>query len=195
MAKRRVTDIARERGLDPNEVARVLFEAGVPMARDMVLSAHTWGFNTRRATLVEFSGAVIPPSWEFAYARPNLCLRVIGIYAPGALDDADSADFLEESQVDGAFSIFTNVEEATARFLVQVTDPTKYSAHCVYAMSRLLASMLAGPIIKGARGMDVAAKQLKLYEIAIAQAATLDARSQQTSVANDFTPSSIAARA
>ena len=36
MAKRRVTDIARERGLDPNEVARRLFEAGVPIQRDMV---------------------------------------------------------------------------------------------------------------------------------------------------------------
>src|SRR6478609_6301457 len=29
MAKRRITDIARERGLDPNEVAARLFEAGV----------------------------------------------------------------------------------------------------------------------------------------------------------------------
>jgi len=36
MAKRRIVEIARERGLDPNEVARVLFEAGVPIQRDMV---------------------------------------------------------------------------------------------------------------------------------------------------------------
>src|SRR5918911_1727752 len=36
MAKRRVTDIARERGLDPNEVARRLFEAGVPIRGDTV---------------------------------------------------------------------------------------------------------------------------------------------------------------
>ncbi len=35
MAKRRIVEIARERGLDPNEVARVLFEAGVPIQRDM----------------------------------------------------------------------------------------------------------------------------------------------------------------
>ncbi len=36
MAKRRIVEIARERGLDPNEVARVLFEAGVPIQRDVV---------------------------------------------------------------------------------------------------------------------------------------------------------------
>ena len=36
MAKRRIVEIARERGLDPNEVARVLFEAGVPIQRDTV---------------------------------------------------------------------------------------------------------------------------------------------------------------
>ncbi|CAA9532624.1 MAG: hypothetical protein AVDCRST_MAG79-1061, partial [uncultured Thermoleophilia bacterium] len=36
MAKRRVTDIARERGLDPNEVARRLSEAGVALRGDTV---------------------------------------------------------------------------------------------------------------------------------------------------------------
>jgi translation initiation factor IF-2 len=36
VAKRRITDIARERGLDPNEVARVLFESGVPIRGDLV---------------------------------------------------------------------------------------------------------------------------------------------------------------
>src|SRR5262245_38519943 len=36
MAKRRITDIARERGLDPNEVAARLFEAGVAIRGDLV---------------------------------------------------------------------------------------------------------------------------------------------------------------
>ncbi len=36
MAKRRITDIARERGLDPNEVAARLSEAGVAVRGDMV---------------------------------------------------------------------------------------------------------------------------------------------------------------
>src|SRR3954454_24036113 len=36
MAKRRITDIARERGLDPNEVAARLHEAGVAIRGDLV---------------------------------------------------------------------------------------------------------------------------------------------------------------
>src|SRR5690242_12017176 len=36
MAKRRITDIARERGLDPNEVASRLAEAGVAIRGDTV---------------------------------------------------------------------------------------------------------------------------------------------------------------
>ena len=36
MARRRITDIARERGLDPNEVARALHEAGVALRGDTV---------------------------------------------------------------------------------------------------------------------------------------------------------------
>jgi hypothetical protein len=79
------------------------------------------------------------------------------------------------------------------RYISLVEDTTKYTPGFVSALSRLLASKLAGPIIKGAEGMRVAEAQLKMFvmESSAAKANDSNSGSRRTS---DFVPGSIRAR-
>jgi hypothetical protein len=171
-----------------------------PIARNTVLESHTWSFATRRQPLVERTEDP-PDSWAYVYQRPNDCLKVLAVLAPEASSDTDTEEFIEETIDDDVRVIYTNVEEATIRYIRLVEDTTKFSSLVVNAVARLLASYLAGPIIKGTEGMKVAAAHLSIYnapaekggELALAKAADSNARKLDTY--RDFIPGAIAARA
>jgi hypothetical protein len=119
-----------------------------PIARDAMLEAHAWKFNTKRETLAEFESNPQEEIWAYAYALPNLCLRPLRVLFPEATDDRDAQDFEVEADEDGALVLYTNVEDAELVFLTQVTDTAKFSPAFVIALSYLLAHFLAGPITK-----------------------------------------------
>lgn len=165
-----------------------------PIARNTVLESHHWGFATRRMALVGLD--VEPPgSWAYVYQYPNNCLRALTVLQDGALDDTDGEEFIEET-IDGDVRvIYTNVEDAQLRYIRRVEDTTKYSALVINAIARLLASMLAGPIIKGTEGMKVGAAHLKQYEqIELPKAKAVDANARKKNTYDNFTPASLAAR-
>lgn len=148
-----------------------------PIARRMIQEMHAWNFNTRRVSLALL--ATDPPlSWDYRYARPSGCIRTLAVLAEDSADGDDTELYIEESLSDGTQCILTNVENATLRYLVEVTDTTKYSALCVDALSKMLASRLAGPILKGQRGVDAAIKWEGLAVAAIGTATKADASSQ-----------------
>jgi hypothetical protein len=165
-----------------------------PIARDTVLESHAWGFATTRIPLVERTEDP-PESWGFIYQRPNDCLRALAVLLPESTSDTDGQEFIEEA-IDGDVRvIYTNAEDAVLRFVRLVEDTTKYSALVVNAIARLLASMLAGPIIKGMEGMKVGAAHLKMYqEVDLPKAMQADANARKLDTYRNFTPSSIAAR-
>jgi hypothetical protein len=166
-----------------------------PIARDTVLEAHEWGFATRRMALVARTEEP-PASWGYIYQRPNNCLRVIAVLQEGAPDDTNGEEFIEETIEDDVRVIYAKVEDAQLRYIRLVEDTTKYSALVVNAIARLLASMLAGPIIKGTEGMKVGASHLKqFYEVDLPMAKKADANARKLNTYRDFTPSGIAARA
>lgn len=180
-----------------------------PIARDAVLEAHNWRFALRRAALAVVSTTELPDEWAYAYAYPN-CLKFIAVFPPtvlvaanqGAIFDQSEfvargkpAQFVIEGLADGSQVIYTNMEDATGYYTVSVPDTTKFSPLCVLAISRLLASMLAGAIIKGEAGMKVARAQLEWYEkIDSPRAKTSDASASRNTSYNDFIPSGVAAR-
>lgn len=141
-----------------------------PIARDSLLESHPWSFATRRATLAELTAET--DAWAYAYALPANCLRVLAVQHvdatadygidAGQFQDAVTAayytpqPFAVESLSTGAVAILTNQEEAAARYIVKVTDPTKYSPLFVETASWQLASYLAGPMIKGDAGAKMA---------------------------------------
>jgi hypothetical protein len=84
-----------------------------------------------------------------------------------------------EQDGDGNQIILTNVCGAVARYTIQVDDPTKFSPLFVLALSYLLASMLAGPIIKGEEGATMSAGMLAKFQAFNGQAKTSDANQRR----------------
>lgn len=168
--------------------------------RDMVLEMHTWSFTKRRIALA----LVENPSstWAYAYAMPNLCTGVLAILDPDAADDfsasaSSQTDSFEvptgvnqtqgaytpqafdiETLDDGSVVILTNQTDAVCRYTVAITDPAKFSALFVQALSRFLASALAGPVVKGEAGRKAALDQAKMGEYFLRMAKETDANSR-----------------
>ena len=125
-----------------------------PMARDTLLELHDWKFATRRAVLSELS--VDSFNWAHAYAEPNGTLRVISVLPVSASAEDESAPYVTESGADGTALIYADLANASVRYLARVTDTTKFSPLFSDALVWLLASHIAGPLIKGKAGMEAA---------------------------------------
>lgn len=126
-----------------------------PIARDTCLEMHSWNFATKRIALAETNDADIS-AWQFSYAIPSGYIRALSILPPDQPSEAQTKPFIIEANQEGTMIIYTNVEQATLKYIAQITDTTKFSPLFVNTLYRLLASYLAGPIIKGNEGMKVA---------------------------------------
>lgn len=169
-------------------------------ARTEMLEPGTWRFALARAALALV--ATNPSTvWAYAYAMPSNCMTPKRILREGANltvfnqdrytfnpSDNDSADFEIEGDV-----LFTNQPDAVLVYVRDVTDTTKFTPTFTTALSYMLASYLAGPIIKGTEGTRTgdAMRERAMALADIAAAASTNA----SSTTNDFTPSSIQARA
>jgi hypothetical protein len=121
-----------------------------PIARNSMLQGHDWNFATRRQTLAVLS--VDSFNWQYAYAQPSNNLRIISVLPKSSSPEDDGVEFELSNTTDGTELILSNLEEATARFTVVVTDTTKFSALFIDALGWLLAAHLAGTVIKGDAG-------------------------------------------
>jgi hypothetical protein len=167
-----------------------------PVARNIVLTSHEWSFATRRMPLVELADEEPPAEWAYVYQFPGDCLKPLQVLMEGQTPIDAREKFQVESLADGNRVIYTNTPDAQLRFIARVDDTTKFGALVELAIARLLASFLAGPIIKGEAGANVSAAQLLFYAgntrrgikgvLALAQEA--DGFQRQTSDYNDFTP-------
>jgi hypothetical protein len=161
-----------------------------PVARDALLEMFSWNFATKRVLLTEIADAA-PVTWAYAYGMPNKCLRVLNIYPDGTIADDDGDDYTIES--DGATTmIFTNTPLATARYIESVTDTTRYSPLFVNALSYLLASYLAGVVLKGGEGASMGKEMYKWFMQEYGKAAIANANSRKFTPEHD--PSFLAAR-
>lgn len=132
------------------------------LARTELLEPGNWAFALRRAALAKVTNP--SAAWAYAYAKPSNCLRALRILRPSIAaavltrnlafephtDDRGGAAFDVEGDV-----ILTNEPDAVLLYVQDVTDSTKFPASFTSALSYLLASYLAGPIIKGNEGVRV----------------------------------------
>lgn len=184
-----------------------------PIARDMLLELHAWGFATYRVVLGDVTAAYAPPAFfAFTYTLPALLLRALNVYAGSTTsssgtvysdnstliavpyDDSTSEDYLIEMVETGGKVLYTNVDDAYLRYIKQVVDTTKYTPSFVVALSHLLASMIAGPIIKGKTGVNLGAAQFKAFETARDMATRLDSNARRADRYAGFKPAWIANR-
>lgn len=150
-----------------------------PIARDALQEIHAWGFCTTRKALSLLSEVPLT-GWEYAYARPSIAVKILGIYAEGVTNDDDPQPYESEVLSDGTEVIYTNTEDAICRYTVQVTDPSKFTPLFVETMGWLLASHLAGPLLKGKTGMAMAQSCLAAAGTYLAQAKGSDSRQRRT---------------
>lgn len=149
-----------------------------PVARDEVLESHTWRFNTRRKALASVDlPAEVEDEWAYAYALPGDCLRPVAVYVPGVTDRGETEDFTIETAGDGSQILLTDVDGAHLKYLIRVSDASRFPPTVVAAIAARLAYRLALPITKSTDTRD---GMLKLYMIERAHAAAVDASTQAT---------------
>jgi len=168
------------------------------MARTEMLEPGSWRFTLKRTELAQVTNS--SEAWAYAYALPADCLAPRRILRPGSTltvftedrfeyspNDNDSADFEVEADV-----IYSNEPDAVLLYVRDVTDTTKFTPSFTSALSYLLSSYLAGPIIKGNEGTRVG-DAMRQRATAIAAVAA-EASANASSATHDFMPSSIRVR-
>jgi len=148
-----------------------------PSARDSLLEMRSWSFTSKRKQLVEVSNTWT--EWDYAYALPCDVNNVLAVLPPDASDDYSTQFAPPNSQYytapvvaagnynpqpytieiddNGYRVLYTDQKDAVLRYNALITDTSQFTPLFTLALSWHLASMLAGPIIKG----DVGAAEAK----------------------------------
>lgn len=192
LALARLGDSATVVSIDPPEGSAQAehCERFYPVARDSLLEMHAWKFATRRATLSAL--ATDTWNWSYAYAVPSDMLKPLAVLPLTAASDAASEQYEIEGTSNGTPVILTDLADATLRYLVRATDTTKFSPLFVDALGWLLASHLAGPIIKGDAGAAMAKQCAASFRATFSLAANSDAN--QRRVRPEHSPAWMAGR-
>ena len=173
-----------------------------PIARDTLLEMHSWSFATKRAYGAEVENTW--PMWEYAYAMPGDASDIIAILPPEARDDYSTTftpetypdfytnyspsvaagqyvpqKFAVETAADGSEIILTNQKQAVIRYHAKITDPTKFSPLFTITLSWHLASMLAGPVIKGDQGAAEAKRCVAMTTLYLGKAMEADSNARK----------------
>lgn len=170
-----------------------------PVARDSLLEMHPWSFATRRIALTLLSATV--DQWLYVYSRPNLMLRALAVIPPEADNDyvtpASEDDgylvisvpqpYSIETLSTGDVVICTDQEDAVLRYIASITDPTKFSPLFTACLAWLLASMLAGPVIKGDAGMAEGKRCYQMFQAHLSQAQLSDTNQRRIQPAHSVT--------
>ena len=191
-------DTAAVASIDPPDgsTQAALCAAFYPHARELTLGVFAWGFATTREALTLVTAPT--GAWAYAYAVPNGCITLLAIQDPLAATDALAGGplyatnpdamgvsaivpqpYAVEALSDGTVAILTNQPDAVARYVRNVTDAGRFDATFVSCLSRLLASFLAGPLLKGEVGRAESEAQLKLMAFALKSATEGDANQMQ----------------
>ena len=142
-----------------------------PIARNTLLEMHTWNFASKRGNLALTTNSL--DQWDYAYVAPADMMSPVAVISPSAQNDyatrmsaGDTPGGITSNYaptiVAGQYTpqqfsiegnlIYTNQENAMLRYQAFITDPSLFSPLFVMTLSWHLASMLAGPVIKGDQG-------------------------------------------
>lgn len=142
-----------------------------PIARNSLLEMHTWNFAAKRGNIALTTNSL--DQWDYAYVAPADMMSPVAIISPTAQNDyatrmsaGDTPGGITSNYaptiVAGQYTpqqfavegdlIYTNQENAMLRYQAFITDPSLFSPLFVVTLSWHLASMMAGPVIKGDQG-------------------------------------------
>lgn len=171
-----------------------------PIARDTLLEMHQWSFCTKRVTLPLLN--VTMPTWRYVYQLPNDVINVMAVIPYDTNDDYSNnmsypsqygynpeiipaagtyvpQNFSIETLANGIQVICTNQEDAVLRYTAKITDTSKFSPLFTMSLTWLLASMLAGPILKGEMGAAEGKRCYQMFQGHFTEATQSDAVQRQ----------------
>jgi len=176
------------------------------LARREALELAAFSWTKKRAPLA----SVTNPSdvWAYAYRLPGDCISPLRVlqknFANNALLDAytarvvtaDELSIMSESigadfQLEGDM-LLTHEPEAVLLYVRDITDLTPTSAAFISGLSYLLASYIAGPIIKGREGAAAGRELRAAASTILADAAVKD--TPPGSESHEFLPAPLRAR-
>lgn len=155
------------------------------IALDTLLEAADWSFARRRVELVEAPANERDDIWAYAYSLPTDFLGVATILQSGVtestiLTNPDVLPVFELARdIQGNQILYTNEQSAILSYSARVADTTKFTRSFSIAFGWHLASMLAGPLVRGEKGIELARfceQQAALY---IGRAGSFDKNTQQ----------------
>ena len=152
-----------------------------PIARNNLLEMHTWNFAAKRGNLALTTNTL--DQWDYAYVAPADMMTPVAIISPTSQNDyatrmssGDTPGGItsnysptiaagqytpQQFAVEGIY-IYTNQENAMLRYQAFITDSSLFSPLFVTTLSWHLASMLAGPVIKGDQGAAEAKRSTQM---------------------------------
>ena len=167
-----------------------------PIARDTLLELHNWSFATKRVTPPLLEATM--DQWLYVYQMPSDAINVIAVLPNDAPDDYSALSYVPtdsgyqpvymapaalaympqrysiEMLSTGQQVICTNQENALLRYTYRVTDTTKFSPLFTMSLGWLLASMLAGPVMKGDVGAAEGKRCYQMFQAHLIKATTSD---------------------
>jgi hypothetical protein len=176
----RLGDEATVASIDPPEGSSQAAHCArfYPMARDTIQDMHNWWFCINRDSLALLN--VTPAfGWQYAYSVPTDLVSMLGVFIPGSADDFSPQEYELEALADGTQVVYTNVQDAVCKYVSRETDTAKFQPLFTDALAWLLASMLAGPILKGEAGQQAGLSAYKMFRTVLAEAITSDANQRK----------------
>ena len=147
-----------------------------PVALSSCLDMHNWSFATKRAELSELAdGLVEKGPWKHAFALPADCKRVIDIMDTECPKIRTHKHDFEVVGADFGSVILTNVPTPIVRYVMSDPKPSQFSGLFTDALAWLLASYLAGEIIRGDSAFSYLQNCQKVFQQTIALAVKKDA--------------------
>lgn len=179
LALARLGDDATVASIDPPENSPQAAHCArfYPMSLATLVSMHPWSFCTARAALAPLAQPPAGAGWAYGYAAPAGLQRVISVHAPGS--DVPQP-YAVEAQPLGDTVILSDTPRAWLRYLLLPQDPARFPPLFTDALVMLLASALAGPLIKGDAGAAAAKRCLDyFYSVSLPHARAADVAQQR----------------
>lgn len=206
LALANIGESARITSIDPPDGSAQALHCArfYPYARDTLLERHAWDFTTRQVKLVQVDND--RADWDYAYQWVPDATGIL-VLVPERLATeywGRWREFRSREQWNGAAEtpyvytvatniyggrvIYSNTADAVVIYSSSMHDATHFSTLFIQSLSYELASRLAGPIIKGDRGIAIAKEMLQLARVFEESARKQDSSKRRKPEPNDRYP-------
>ena len=145
-----------------------------PIALRTILATYNWSFATTRKELARLTAE--PIGGGYAFPIPADCVKIIYAYPVDENGNANrqTLHYVREL-INGQVCLVAEQERIWIRYITTEVKPEKFSDVFSDALAFLLASNLAGTVVPGMTGVQMAAEMMRFYEDRLLKAQAQDA--------------------